>query len=245
MQQIVDPGVVRLQCASNAQKCVLEIDFVSHRVRTDEREVSLTPTEFEVLRVLATHTGSVVSSDRFVAEVWGEWFSSLGHLQVHMHHLRRKLGPCGACIVTRRSRGYLLEATPDDAALRQEKPESMAFLAALQEEAAARKVIWGIADSERLITWLSDTVSPLLGWRVQDLVGRYAYEIVHPDDRQFLAGHFPEGGGGVSGEIIVRYLRADGSAGPVAVSTHLIPADYGPRIFAVAQGRLIDPDQGN
>ena len=86
----------------------LRIDLAARSVEVDDLEVALTPTEFNVLACLARRAGTVVSTRELIEEVWGDWFGPVDHVFVHVHHIRRKLGPCGALIVTKRTAGYLL-----------------------------------------------------------------------------------------------------------------------------------------
>ncbi len=71
----------------------VRIDRRAHRAFQDERELDLTPTEFDLLALLVTEAGSTVSRDDIMAAVWGEnWYGSTRTLDVHISALRRKLG---------------------------------------------------------------------------------------------------------------------------------------------------------
>ena len=65
----------------------------THECWLNERLLSLTPTEFEILWVLCTEKGQVVSSDELFRRVWGEkYFSSNNNtIMVHIRHLREKM----------------------------------------------------------------------------------------------------------------------------------------------------------
>ncbi len=65
----------------------------THECWLNERPLSLTPTEFEILWVLCTEKGQVVSSDELFRRVWGEkYFSSNNNtIMVHIRHLREKM----------------------------------------------------------------------------------------------------------------------------------------------------------
>jgi len=70
----------------------LVIDLAAHRVLRSGEEVHLTPIEFDLLRVLATHRGKLVTHRRLLQEVWGPEFGSETHyLRVHVAHIRAKL----------------------------------------------------------------------------------------------------------------------------------------------------------
>ncbi|TPW76871.1 response regulator transcription factor [Schumannella sp. 10F1B-5-1] len=89
----------------------LRIDLAAHRVLCDDVEVALTPTEFAVLRALATQTGRAVARQRIIDEVWGGAYASVSRtFDVHLAQLRRKLP--AARITTVRGYGYRLEPAP-------------------------------------------------------------------------------------------------------------------------------------
>lgn len=84
-------------------------------VIVDERPVRLTPTEFNILEVLARHAGNVVKPASLLKEIWGISDASTdGYLiKLHMKNLRRKLGENPAnpqLILTVRGFGYKLAA---------------------------------------------------------------------------------------------------------------------------------------
>jgi two-component system KDP operon response regulator KdpE len=68
------------------------IDLAARRVTRDDAEVHLTPIEFDLLRVLATHRGKLVTHSRLLQDVWGPGYGDETHyLRVHVAHIRRKL----------------------------------------------------------------------------------------------------------------------------------------------------------
>jgi two-component system KDP operon response regulator KdpE len=70
----------------------LELDPMSHDVRIRGRAVSVTPREFEILRVLLGHPGRLVTRARLLRAVWGEAYAEEGHyVHVYVSQLRRKL----------------------------------------------------------------------------------------------------------------------------------------------------------
>jgi two-component system KDP operon response regulator KdpE len=72
----------------------LEIDLAGRNVRRDGAEVHLTPIEFDLLRVLATHRGKLVTHRQLLHEVWGPGYEDETHyLRVHFAHIRSKLEP--------------------------------------------------------------------------------------------------------------------------------------------------------
>jgi two-component system KDP operon response regulator KdpE len=72
----------------------LVIDLADRRVQRAGREIHLTPIEFDLLRVLATHQGRLVTHRQLLREVWGpEYGAETHYLRVHFAHIRAKLEP--------------------------------------------------------------------------------------------------------------------------------------------------------
>jgi two-component system KDP operon response regulator KdpE len=70
----------------------LVLDPARHEVHVAERRVDLTPREFEILRVLLTQAGRIVTKGRLLRAVWGEAYQGEdSYLYVHVSQLRRKL----------------------------------------------------------------------------------------------------------------------------------------------------------
>lgn len=87
----------------------VRVDAGSRRAWAQDKELSLTGKEFDLLRVFATHAGQVVSRESIMRELWGpQWWGSAKTLDMHVSSLRRKLGDGGA-ITTVRGVGFRLE----------------------------------------------------------------------------------------------------------------------------------------
>ncbi len=72
----------------------LEVDLAGRVVRRDGVEVHLTPTEFDLLRVLATNRGRLVTYRELLSTVWGPGYSDdMQVLRGHVANLRRKIEP--------------------------------------------------------------------------------------------------------------------------------------------------------
>ncbi len=105
----------RLQNTGEAQQARVlafkrvRIDAGSRQVWVDDRLVDLTSTEFDLLRALAEHHGMVLSREQLLENVWGsEYFGELRVVDVHLGHVRQKLGDEGL-ITTVRGVGYRFE----------------------------------------------------------------------------------------------------------------------------------------
>ncbi|MBV9819749.1 MAG: response regulator [Solirubrobacterales bacterium] len=70
----------------------LTIDVLDRRIARGGEEIHLTPLEFDIVRVLATHRGRLVTQRQLLADVWGPGYQHETHyLRVHVAHIRAKL----------------------------------------------------------------------------------------------------------------------------------------------------------
>jgi two-component system, OmpR family, KDP operon response regulator KdpE len=70
------------------------VDLASKRVTRAGSDVRLTPTEWQLLEVLARNVGRLVTQRQLLQEVWGPGYQNQAHyLRVHVANLRRKLEP--------------------------------------------------------------------------------------------------------------------------------------------------------
>jgi two-component system KDP operon response regulator KdpE len=72
----------------------LRIDIVKRLVTVHGRPVSLTPTEYELLRLLAQNEGKLLTHPMILRAVWGPAYrEESNYLHVYVSHLRRKIEP--------------------------------------------------------------------------------------------------------------------------------------------------------
>ncbi|UGT69406.1 response regulator transcription factor [Nocardia gipuzkoensis] len=93
----------------------VRIDPAGHRVLAAGRPVELTKREFEVLALLAEHTGIVLGREQILSAVWGYDFpTDTNVVDVFVSYLRRKLEADGASRVihTVRGVGFVLREEP-------------------------------------------------------------------------------------------------------------------------------------
>lgn len=85
----------------------LELDPAARSARLDGHPLELSPREYALLESLAAHPGRALSRSQLEEAVygWGEEVAS-NAIEVHIHHLRRKLGP--GWVRTLRGVGYAL-----------------------------------------------------------------------------------------------------------------------------------------
>ena len=98
----------------------LALDTARHEVRVGNRQVDLTPREFEILRVLMVNAGRLVTKGRLLRAVWGEAYQEeAAYVYVYVSQLRRKLAAADATgelrelIVTEPGVGYRIREAPD------------------------------------------------------------------------------------------------------------------------------------
>jgi len=72
----------------------LVIDVNTHECLLDEKPMSLTPTEFSILRILCERRGNVVSSEQLFHEIWKDEYynKSNNTITIHIRNLREKMG---------------------------------------------------------------------------------------------------------------------------------------------------------
>jgi len=90
----------------------LVIDLTRRYVAVDGREVKLTPTEYELLRILAVNAGKVLTHRQLMRTVWGPSYEQeTNYLRVYIRQLRQKIEPDPARprhIITEPGVGYRL-----------------------------------------------------------------------------------------------------------------------------------------
>ena len=115
----VRAGLRRPRAGSEEETTKIEtgdfvIDLAAHRVFVRDREVHLTPKEFDLLVYLARHPGKVVTHRALLAAIWGgQSTEQVEYLRVFVGQLRKKLTPEGSSvryIVTEPWVGYRFEA---------------------------------------------------------------------------------------------------------------------------------------
>ena len=76
----------------------LVLNRSTHECTYNERELTLTPIEFDILWILCENRGQVISSEQLFEQVWKEKYykNSNNTVMVHIRHLREKMsGPTG------------------------------------------------------------------------------------------------------------------------------------------------------
>jgi len=86
------------------------IDLEKFEVTAKGKKIDLTTTEFRVLQLLASRKGYVFTRDNILNYLWGDEKAVVDRtIDVHIRHLREKLGSAAALIKNIRGVGYKLE----------------------------------------------------------------------------------------------------------------------------------------
>jgi len=85
----------------------IRLDAAGRQAWVDDKLLDLTAMEFDLLRTLAEHRGQVLSREQLLEKVWEtNFFGDLRVVDVHIGHLRQKLGEVAYLVATVRGVGY-------------------------------------------------------------------------------------------------------------------------------------------
>ena len=88
----------------------LTINKMSHEVKVNETEISLSPKEYELLLYLISNEGIALSRDTILDNVWGiDYYGDIRTVDTNIKRLREKLLDKANYIVTVRGSGYKFE----------------------------------------------------------------------------------------------------------------------------------------
>ena len=108
IKAITSRGIV-----SNTDKYVyktLVIDFLGHKVTIDDKELKLTPKEYELLVLFVENKSIALSRETLLSKVWGyDFFGDDRTIDTHIKMLRNNLGEYRNLIKTVRGMGYKYE----------------------------------------------------------------------------------------------------------------------------------------
>lgn len=93
----------------------LEVDFAARRVLAAGEPVKLTRIEYNILRLLASNAGKVVTQTQIMREIWAGSESETNVLRVHIAYLRKKIerrAETPELIITEPAVGYRLAVLP-------------------------------------------------------------------------------------------------------------------------------------
>ena len=88
----------------------MEINQLKKRCTISDEEISLTRKEFDILVLLLSNRGSILSREQIMKRVWSDEVVVLDRtIDVNITRMRKKLGKYGNHIITRTGYGYGFE----------------------------------------------------------------------------------------------------------------------------------------
>lgn len=92
----------------------LEINYKSHTVKIENKELELTPKEYDLLTYFTRNENVALSREQLLSKIWGyDFFGDDRTIDTHIKMLRNKLGKYRDLIKTVRSVGYKFEIKED------------------------------------------------------------------------------------------------------------------------------------
>ena len=86
---VVEPGSA---AESVIRVGALEIDLANRRVTVEGEEVHFTPQEYDILRLLASHPGKIMTHPAILSAVWGAEYAEMTHyVRIYVNQIRKKL----------------------------------------------------------------------------------------------------------------------------------------------------------
>jgi two-component system KDP operon response regulator KdpE len=72
----------------------LQVDFAQRLVIVNDKEIKLTPTEFDLLKVFIQNRGKIITQQMLLTQVWGaNYGTKAAYLHVYVGQLRKKIEP--------------------------------------------------------------------------------------------------------------------------------------------------------
>lgn len=94
---------------------IININELSQRVFVEDKEVSLSKKEFELLTLFVSHEDIVLSRDTIIERVWGyDYEGDLRTIDTSIKRLREKIGEANTYIETVRGYGYRFKVKTND-----------------------------------------------------------------------------------------------------------------------------------
>ena len=115
MEMVSRIKAVLRRCNTDERKKVLVVGEITlddneHLVMVNNKKISLTLKEYEILKLFMSHPGMVFSREKLLSQVWGiDYLGESRTVDMHIKTLRQKLGESGARIETIIGVGYRLE----------------------------------------------------------------------------------------------------------------------------------------
>ena len=106
-----NPGMATVPEPDELEHGGLSLNVKTHQCLLLDKPLTLTPTEFSILRILLENNGQVVSAEELFPQIWKDEYytKSNNTITVHIRHLREKLGESAGYIKTIWGVGYKIE----------------------------------------------------------------------------------------------------------------------------------------
>ena len=106
-----NPGMATVPEPDELEHGGLSLNVKTHQCLLLDKPLTLTPTEFSILRILLENNGQVVSAEELFHQIWKDEYytNSNNTITVHIRHLREKLGESAGYIKTIWGVGYKIE----------------------------------------------------------------------------------------------------------------------------------------
>lgn len=88
----------------------LRMNLLSRQIFVDNEEVSLTPKQFDILKLLLSAKNNLVTREKCLSEIWGDTEVTSRNVDSQINYLKRKISKFKGRIVAVPSLGYRLEA---------------------------------------------------------------------------------------------------------------------------------------
>ncbi len=88
----------------------LRIDYLGHSIYINDKEIKVTPKEYELMCYFVKNKGIAMSRETLLSKIWGyDFYGDDRTIDTHIKMLRNSLGEYRNLIVTVRSMGYKYE----------------------------------------------------------------------------------------------------------------------------------------
>ena len=85
----------------------LVVNFLEHTIRIDDKEINVTPKEFEILKYFIHNKRMAISREQLLNKIWGyDFYGDDRTVDTHIKMLRNNLGRYRDLIITVRGIGY-------------------------------------------------------------------------------------------------------------------------------------------
>lgn len=99
------------EAVSELQAANMKMNLLSRQVFVDREEISLTPKQFDILRLLLAAKNNLVTREKCLSEIWGDTEVTSRNVDSQINYLKRKIQNFQGRIVAVPSLGYRLEVS--------------------------------------------------------------------------------------------------------------------------------------